>query len=426
MDFTVSPQEQQLRQAVATLCTHHARQHRPGGCDPAADRLLWEQAGRLGYLGVNIPTRYGGGGAGVQELAAVCEELAAAGFPLLLTVVSPAICATLIHHLGTPAQRDHWLPGFADGTRRMAFAATEPHAGSNLHRLATTARRNDHGWVLAGSKTFITGLDHTQSVLVVARTSGRPGSRLRPALFVVDQDTPGVRYQRLDMTVHASEHQFDLHLDQVQVPHDALLGPTDLHLGQLFTGLNPERILVAAYANGIARYALARAVEYARHRQVWATPIGHHQAISHPLARAHAAVDLARLATSRAAWLHDTHHPDEPPANGTGHTSTHAVAEAANIAKYTAVEAALEAVDTAIQTHGGNGMTDGYGLVRLWTAVRAARIAPVSRELILDFLADHALALGGPDRPTPAPTPSPTHAPGRPTRTRTSSLPPAR
>jgi alkylation response protein AidB-like acyl-CoA dehydrogenase len=148
----------------------------------------------------------------------------------------------------------------------------------------------------------------------------------------------------------------------------------------LFAGLNPERITGAAFANGIGRYALARASAYANQRQVWGVPIGTHQGLAHPLANAAIQVELARLMTAKAAWLYDR--GDDP---GSG--------EAANMAKYAAAEAALLAVDQAIQIHGGNGMASEYGLVPLWGAARIARIAPISREMILNFVASHTLGL---------------------------------
>ncbi|KWX10143.1 acyl-CoA dehydrogenase, partial [Carbonactinospora thermoautotrophica] len=349
---------------------------------------LWEEAGRLGYLGVAVPEEYGGGGGGIYELAIVCEELAAGGCPLLLIVVSPAIAATVIAKVGTEDQKKRYLPGFADGSLKMSFAITEPDAGSNSHRLATVARRDGTDWLLTGRKVFISGVDETDATLVVARLAESSTGRLRPALFVVPRDTPGLEYREIPMEVTSPEKQFQVYLDEARLPADALVGGEDAGLPALFAGLNPERITIAAYANGIARFALARGVAYARARQVWDVPIGQHQGIAHPLAQAKIAVELARLATQKAAWLYDQ---GERGADGVDDT---AVGEAANIAKYAAAEAAIDAVDKAIQAHGGNGLTTEYGVGALWSIVRAARIAPVSREMILNFVAQHTLGLG--------------------------------
>jgi alkylation response protein AidB-like acyl-CoA dehydrogenase len=337
---------------------------------------LWADAGRLGYLGVNIPSEYGGGGAGIAELAIVCEELAATGCPLLLLVVSPAIVGTILARHGTEDQRKRYLPGIADGSSTVAFAITEPEAGSNSHRLQTVARRDGDDWVLNGRKCFISGVDHADHVLVVARTS--IGDRLAPALFMVPTDAPGFTASALDMEILATERQFMVYLDEVRVPADALVGGAEAGLPALFSGLNPERITIAAMAAGTARYALARAAEYTRDRAVWGRPIGTHQGVSHPLAHAQIQVELARLMTQKAAYLYDAGQDIE-------------AGVAANMAKYASAEAAALAVDTAIQAHGGNGMTTDYGVATLLGVVRAYRIAPVSREMILNFVAQHVL-----------------------------------
>ncbi|MEU0727462.1 acyl-CoA dehydrogenase family protein [Streptomyces sp. NPDC006140] len=363
-----------LRSAVAALGTRHGRDH---------DReALWSEAGKLGYLGVNLPEAHGGGGGGITELSIVLEELGAAGCPLLMLVVSPAICGTVIARFGTDAQKRQWLPGLSDGTRRMAFGITEPDAGSNSHRITTTARRDtDTGdWILTGRKVFISGVDIADATLIVGRTEDARTGRLKPCLFIVPRDTPGFTRHPIDMELHAAEKQFELVLDDVRLPADALVGDEDAGLLQLFAGLNPERIMTAAFAIGMGRHALAKAVEYARDRTVWNTPIGAHQAIAHPLAQAHIDLELARLMMQKAARLYDT-------GDDTG------AGEAANMAKYAAGEACVKAVDQAVHTLGGNGLTREYGLASLITAARVARIAPVSREMILNYVSHQTLGL---------------------------------
>ncbi|MER6712390.1 acyl-CoA dehydrogenase family protein [Streptomyces sp. NPDC000877] len=363
-----------LRSAVAALGTRHGRDH---------DReALWSEAGKLGYLGVNLPEAHGGGGGGITELSIVLEELGAAGCPLLMLVVSPAICGTVIARFGTDAQKRQWLPGLSDGTRRMAFGITEPDAGSNSHRITTTARRDtDTGdWILTGRKVFISGVDIADATLIVGRTEDARTGRLKPCLFIVPRDTPGFTRHPIDMELHAAEKQFELVLDDVRLPADALVGDEDAGLLQLFAGLNPERIMTAAFAIGMGRHALAKAVEYARDRTVWNAPIGAHQAIAHPLAQAHIDLELARLMMQKAARLYDT-------GDDTG------AGEAANMAKYAAGEACVKAVDQAVHTLGGNGLTREYGLASLITAARVARIAPVSREMILNYVSHQTLGL---------------------------------
>jgi alkylation response protein AidB-like acyl-CoA dehydrogenase len=334
-------------------------------------------------MGVNIPEEYGGGGGGILELAAVQEELAAAGCPLLIMVVSPAICGTIIAKFGTDEQKQRWLPRFATGALKMAFAITEPDAGSNSHNLSLTATKDGDLYRLNGSKYYISGVDECEAILVVTRSGFDPDTgRGRLSLFVVDTDTPGLQQQVLPVEITAPEKQYTLFFDNVQVEADRLIGAEGEGLRQVFFGLNPERILSAATANGIGRYCLAKSSEYAKSRQVWGgRPIGTHQGLSHPLAKAKIEVELARLMTDKAGWLCDN--AGDTPAAG----------EAANMAKYAAAEAALAALDQAIQTHGGNGMSSEYGLADLWGMTRLLRIAPVSREMILNFVAQHSLDL---------------------------------
>lgn len=341
---------------------------------------LWSEAGKSGYLGVNLPTEYGGGGGGITDLAIVLEELGAAGCPLLLLIVSPAICGTVIARFGTEPQKRHWLPGLADGTRRMAFGITEPDAGSNSHRISTVARRDGDDWLLSGRKVFVSGIDHADAVLFVGRTEDARTGRLKPALFIVPRDTPGFEYRPIPMELVAPEKQFQVFLDDVRLPADALVGDEDAGLLQLFAGLNPERIMTAAFSLGLARQALDRAVDYARVRTVWDTPIGAHQGLAHPLARCAIEIELARLMTQKAGHLYDA-------------GDDQAAGEAANMAKYAAGEAAARTVDQAVQTLGGNGLTQEYGLGALLAATRVGRVAPVSREMILNYVAQHTLGL---------------------------------
>ena len=296
-------------------------------------------------------------------------------------MVSPAICGSVIGRSGTAEQKERWLPALASGTTKMAFAITEPDAGSNSHRLSTVAKRDGSDWILAGRKTYISGVDEADAVLVVGRAEDARTGTLRPALAIVPTDAPGFEKTLIPVEITGPEKQFALFLDDVRLPADAMVGETaDAALAALFAGLNPERITGAAFANGIGRYALDKASAYANTRQVWGVPIGSHQGLAHPLAHAAIQVELARLMTSKAAWLYDT--GDDAAAG-----------EAANMAKYAAAEAALAALDQAIQVHGGNGLATEYGLATLWGATRLVRTAPVSREMILNFVSTHTLGL---------------------------------
>jgi alkylation response protein AidB-like acyl-CoA dehydrogenase len=382
MSFIESEEQKGLRKSVAKLAEKYNYKDyvlpkaRRG--EPLSE--LWDEAGKLGFLGVNMPEEYGGGGAGIYELALVQEELAAGGAGLLLIVVSPAICGTIITKYGTSAQKDKWLARIADGSTKMVFAITEPDAGSNAHKITTTARRDGDDWILSGNKVYISGVDQAEAILVVARTEDSKTGKLKPALFIVPTDAQGLVAQQMDMDIIEPDHQFTLFFDDVRLPADALVGKEDAALAQLFAGLNPERILGAAMAVGMGRAALDAAVKYANERAIWKTSIGAHQGIAHPLAQVKIELELAKLMVQKAAFLYDS--GDEFGA-----------AEAANMAKYAAAEASIKALDQAIQTHGGAGLTAEYGLASMLAAARIARIAPVSREMILNFVAQHSLGL---------------------------------
>lgn len=379
---TESQEHTALRTAVAALGQRHGRGY--------VREELWAEAAKLGYLGVNLPEEHGGGGGGMQELSIVLEELGAAGCPLLMMVVSPAICGTVIARFGTDEQKRTWLPGLSDGSLTMAFGITEPDAGSNSHRITTTARKTDDGWILNGRKVFISGVDIADATLIVGRTEDSRTGKLKPCLFIVPREAHGFQRSQIDMELQAQEKQFELVLDEVHLPDNALVGGGTSHaegcggedagLLQLFAGLNPERIMTAAFGIGMGRYALTKAIDYAKTRQVWKQPIGGHQAIAHPLAQAHIELELARLMMQKAAALYDA--GDDIGAG-----------EAANMAKYAAGEACVKAVDQAVHTLGGNGLTREYGLASLITAARVARIAPVSREMILNYVSHQSLGL---------------------------------
>ena len=380
--FTETEERQELRKAVQSLGRKYGRDYFiKAHAEGRKTTELWAEAGRLGYLGVAVPEEFGGGGGESGDLAAVCEELAAAGSPLLLMVVSPAIVGTIIAQYGTEEQKQRWLPGVADGTATYAFSITEPDAGSNSHQITTTAyRTEDGGWRLTGTKTYISGVDEASHVLVVARTEDARTGNLKPALFMLPTDSVGFSSTEIAMGIVSPEKQFTLFFDDVLLPADSLVGSEDAGIAQLFAGLNPERIMGASFALGTARLALEMATEYAKERQVWKSPIGAHQAIAHPLAQSYIEIESARLLTQKAAALYAAQ-------------DHMAAGEAANMAKYAAGEAVCNAVDRAIQTHGGNGLAEEYGLVQMLAGSRLSRIAPVSREMVLNFVAQFSLGL---------------------------------
>jgi alkylation response protein AidB-like acyl-CoA dehydrogenase len=385
MNFTETEEQQALRKAVVDLGSRYGYDYTRSKVNSGEQTdELWREAGKLGFLGVNLPEEYGGGGGGMYELALVLEELSAAGCSQLMMVVSPAICGTVIGRYGTDEQKQRWLPGIADGSIVMAFGITEPDAGSNSHNITTTARRDGAGggWLLTGRKVYVSGVDRADAVLIVSRAAdehSRDG-RLKPALFAMPTDSAGFEYRPIEMDIATTDKQFLLFLDDVRLPADALIGQEDAAIAQLFAGLNPERIMAAALSVGIARYALDKAVAYAKERVVWKVPIGAHQGLAHPLAQVKIELEQAKLMLQKAATLYDL---GEDMRAG----------EAANMAKYAAAEVAVRSVDQAVQTLGGNGFASEYGLGALLAVARVGRVAPVSREMILNFVAQFSLGL---------------------------------
>jgi len=367
-----SDEERLLREAVAGIASSYGpayiKAKHEAGLPPTE---LWDALAEKGYLGVNIPEEYGGGGRGMTELAAVGEELAAAGCSLLLLVVSPAIAGSILARHGSEEQKDRWLRGIAAGTTKIAFAVTEPDAGTNTHKISTRAQPDGSGgFRIRGQKVFISGVEDAEALMVVTRMEDGVG------VFIVDTDAEGLSRTEIPTAPKGADKQWQLFFDDVAVGEDRRVANG---LGALFDGLNPERIMAAALAVGAGRLALAKASAYARERTVWSVPIGAHQGLSHPLAQCKIELELAALMLRKAAALYDAGF------KGAG--------EASNMAKYAGAEAAIHCVDQAIQTHGGNGVAEEYGLSDMWWGVRTMRIAPVSREMILNYVAEHSLGL---------------------------------
>ncbi|CAN5591020.1 acyl-CoA dehydrogenase family protein [soil metagenome] len=380
LDVAPTQEEQMLREAVAGICSRYGPKYtheKVEAGEPPTE--LWDDLAEAGYLGVNIPTEYGGGGLGMQALSWVGEEITAAGCSTLLIVVSPAIVGSILARHGSSEQKEQWLTGIGAGTIKVAFAITEPDAGTNSHNLATTLEPHDGGYRLNGQKTYISAVEDSDAVLVIARLRDEEGTLGLPAPVLVDVDAPGFTRTRIPMADVGPDHQWQLFFEDVEVDPDRLIGGPAGGLGAIFDGLNPERIMGAALSNGIGRHALAKASEYARERSVWNAPIGTHQGVAHPLAEAKIELELARLMTGKAAALYDA------GAKGAG--------EAANMAKFAAAEASIKCVDRAIQTHGGNGFALEYGMPQMWWGARIARTAPVSREMVLNYVAEHSLRL---------------------------------
>jgi alkylation response protein AidB-like acyl-CoA dehydrogenase len=287
---------------------------------------------------------------------------------------------SLVKHC-TDEQKKLYLPRIASGEIKFCFALTVPDAGSNSVRISTRAAKDGDSFRLDGRKTYISGADVADYVLLVARTSAYDevsDKRKGMSLFVVPTKAPGLEMSRIDVAIEGPESQFLLFLDGVRVSACDRIGPEGGAAAQMFDVLNAERIAGAAVAVGLGRYALGKAVRYAKERTVWDRPIGAHQALQHPLAEVTSRLEAASLLAQKAAWLFDRGEP--------------AGAEA-NMAKYEAAEAAIRAVDLAIEVHGGNGFSREYDVITLWPWARLLRTAPVSREMVLSYIGEHVLGL---------------------------------
>jgi len=376
-----SETERAIRTTVREIVSSHGHSYyQERSASGEAMHELWRELGAQGFLGLNVPEEYGGGGAGLTELAVVLEEMSAGGCPELALVLSQGIAGSILPLHGTQAQRERYLPAIASGDEKFVFALTEPDAGSNSHRVSTTAVRDGDQWVVQGTKYYISGVDHCDHFLLVARTgTDADTGRGELTLFIVDDpNAPGLTRQLIPTALRAPERQFTLYFDGLRLPADSVVGSVGEGLGPMFDGLNPERVLSAVICTGVATYALNKAVSYARERTVWDVPIGTHQGVQHPLAEAAIELEAARHMVWRAAALYDAGLP---------------AGTESNTAKLLAARAGMKVLDTAIQVHGGNGLADEYGLADLWSIVRLQQVAPVSTQMVLNHYAQHTLGL---------------------------------
>jgi len=339
---------------------------------------LWDALAAGGFVGVNLPEEYGGGGMGLTAMSVVAEEAAAAGCPEIMLMISPGIVGSLLARHANHEQKERWLRPMATGTAKIAFAITEPDAGSNSHHITTTARRDGDMYYLTGQKTFITAIDQADAVLVVARTGTDTNGRAQLSLFLIDSDAPGIERHRIPMTFEITDKSFTVFFDDVAVSAGRIVGGEGNGLRVAFDGMNPERVIIASICNGIGRYAMDKAVAYACERQVWNVPIAAHQGVAHPLAEAKIALEAARLMTRDAAARVDA---------GAD------AGEASNMAKFLAADAATRCVDQAIEVHGGSGFTKEVALANMYEFVRLFKTVPITRAMVLNYIAQHSLGL---------------------------------
>jgi alkylation response protein AidB-like acyl-CoA dehydrogenase len=383
MDFGLTEQQELIRKEVAAL----ARSFPPD---------YWLEKDRRaeyphefvrafadgGWLGAIVPEAYGGSGLGVTEAALILHEICAAGAgtsgasPIHFYMFPPM---PVIKH-GAEALKRRVLPGVATGEIVMSFGVTEPNAGTDTSRIETRAEARDGGFVVHGRKVWNTNAQNATHILLLARTA--PRDPARPfgglTLFFTPFDRSTITVKVIEKLGRAAVDSNEIFIDGLTIPAEDVVGEVGRGFYHLLDSLNPERIMTAIEAVGIGRAALDRAVSYAKERVVFGRPIGQNQAIAHPLATAWAKLETAELMCLKAAWLFDHGRP---------------CGAESNTAKLMAAEAGFEACDVAVQTHGGYGYAKEFHVERLWREVRLYKIAPVSQQMVLNFLSEHVLGL---------------------------------
>ncbi len=383
MDFTLSDEHRDIRRAVADLTAkfdgdYWARHDR----DHEFPWDFYQAFADAGWLGICVPEEHGGGGLGVAAAGLLLETVAASGAamngctPLHLSVFG----INVVTKHGSDELRAEILPRVADGSLHACFAVTEPDAGTDTSRIRTSARRDGDDYVINGRKVWISKAGESEVMVLAARTSDRdPDDPMRGlSIFLVDMSTPGIALSPIPKMGRNAVASYEVALDDVRVPASRLIGEEGDGFRVLLDGLNPERILIAHEALGIGRAAVRAAVDYANEREVFGRPIGMNQGIAFPLAEAHARLDAAELMCRKAAWLYDRGEK---------------CASEANSAKFLAADAGFFAADRALQTFGGMGYADEYPVSRYFRESRIMKIAPISQELVLAYLAQNVLGL---------------------------------
>lgn len=384
MDFAESPEQQLIRESVRRLCRDFPDAYWEA-CDREQryPREFYAVVAQAGWIGTAIPEAYGGAGKGIQEAAIVLEEIAASGAamngatPIHLSMFG---MHPVVRH-GSEAMRQKYLPAVARGELQVAFGVTEPDAGSDTTAIRTTARRNSDHYLVKGRKVWTTKALESERVLLLVRTTPRDKVARRTegmTLLLAELQRPEVTITPIAKLGRNAVHTCEVVYDDLPVALADRVGEEGQGFRYLLDGLNAERILIAAEALGIGKAALRRAVDYANTRVVFERPIGKNQGIAFPLAEAATRLEAAELVIRKAAWLLDNQQP---------------CGREANMAKWLAAEAGFFAADCALQTHGGFGYAREYHVERYWREARLMKLAPISQEMILNYVAEHVLGL---------------------------------
>jgi len=384
MDFALSPEQEAVKEAVARICrrfddAYWLARDRDGEF-PAE---LHQALAQGGWLGICMPAEYGGGGLGIAEAAIMMQAIAesGAGMSGASAVHMNIFGLNPVVVFGTEAQKRRMLPPLIAGRERACFAVTEPNSGLDTTHLTTRADRRGDRYVVNGQKVWISTAKVAEKILILARTTPleqvqKPAHGL--SLFYTTLDRTRVEVREIEKMGRKAVDSNQLFFDDLQIPLEDRIGEEGRGFEYILHGLNPERILIAAEAVGLGLVALHRAAEYAKGRVVFGRPIGQNQGIQHPLAESWMELEAARLMVMSAAWQYDSGKP---------------CGTAANAAKYLAAEAGLKACQAAVMTHGGFGYAREYHVERYFREAMIPRIAPVSPQLILCYIAERVLGL---------------------------------
>jgi acyl-CoA dehydrogenase len=384
MDFALSEEQELIRTQVRNLARKfdwgYWRELDRSGEYP---HEFFNTFAANGWLGTVIPTEYGGSGLGVTEACIVLEEICASGAgtsgasPIHFSMFPPQP----IIKYGSEEMKRRYLPKIASGEMKLAFSVTEPNVGTDTAHIQTTAVRDGDDWVINGRKVWCTNAQNADRVLILTRTTPYDQVAKKTkgmTLFFPEIDRRAITVRLIEKMGRHAVDSNELFIDGLHVSHADMVGQEGEGFYHLIDGLNPERIVVAAEAVGIGKAAVERAVQYAKDRVVFGRPIGQNQGVQFPLAEVYARLEAAELLTFKAAWLYDHGYP---------------CGKEANAAKLLAAEAGCDAVDHAVQTHGGFGYAKEFDVERLYREIRLYKIAPVSQQMALNYIGEHVLGL---------------------------------
>jgi len=384
MDFALNAEQKELRDTIGKACAKFDLAYwRDCDVNERYPEEFYREMVNGGWVGLTLPTEYGGAGLGITEAALVMQAIveSGAGFTGASTIHSYVFAPNAIVVHGTDEQKKRMLTPLIKGEERACFAITEPNSGLDTSRLRTRAVRNGDHYVMTGEKVWPTAASMAQRMLVIARTKPiedckRPIDGL--SLFYTRMDPDYIRTRKIPKLGRNAVESCQIFIDGLKVPEEDRIGEEGKGFYYLLDGLNPERILVAAEAVGLGRVSLSRATEYATERVVFDRPIGKNQGIQHPLAKCWMELEAANLMMLKAATLYD---------------AGKSCGAEANSAKYLGAEAGYRACECAVMTHGGYGYAKEFDVERYLREVMIPRLAPVSRELVMCYIAERVLGL---------------------------------